>query len=521
MNYRTLIALIVAVIVLPLKASFAQLRDVGFGAGLAAGASLPVNEDLEKRAFKFLNLRGMLRFNIADPLQLEIGGGMVPYEGGEGIEWGTYKTTVIPIDARLLFSPLDGEKFNPYIGLGAGITKYKVDTVPRWASKKAELDGIGFHTSLVLGLQFALGEKLILELQGGPTVVWNDNLNPTWDEEQGGSSNVNDGYWSAMLGLLYRTGGNPDPDGDGLTTSQERAIGSDPYNPDTDGDGLKDGDEVNNIKSDPLKADTDGDGLRDGDEVMKYKTNPLKVDTDGDGLSDGEEVNKYNTNPLKADTDGDSLSDGDEVLKHGTNPLKVDTDGDGLSDGDEVMKYKTNPLKIDSDGDKLSDGDEVMKHRTNPLKADTDNGTVDDGTEVARKTNPLDPADDVAKPKPTFEKVEVGKKIALSGIVFETNKATIKPESEPILEKALNTLTDNPEVVVEIQGHTDNRGNRAKNMKLSQSRADAVKSWLLGKGLAASRISGTKGFGPDVPIADNSTDAGRQQNRRIEFLRVK
>ncbi len=233
--------------------------------------------------------------------------------------------------------------------------------------------------------------------------------------------------------------------------------------------------------------------MTDGAEVLTHKTDPLKADTDGDGLKDGEEVNTYTTDPL--------------------NP---DTDGDGLSDGDELNTTQTDPKRPDCDGDGLSDGVEVNTHKTNPLDKDTDKGSIDDGTEVSKGDNPLNPEDDVEKLVVT----EVGQAITLEGIVFETAKSDIKPESGVILMKAYNTLHLNPDLEVQIQGHTDNRGKKAMNEKLSLSRAESVKAWLVAKGIDAMRIT-TKGFGPDKPIADNATDEGRQKNRRIDFVRTK
>jgi len=159
----------------------------------------------------------------------------------------------------------------------------------------------------------------------------------------------------------------------------------------------------------------------------------------------------------------------------------------------------------------LNDYDEVMTHKTNPLKADTDGGSVNDGIEVSRGTDPLDPNDDVIK---------MNVPMVLEGIVFETGSAKISPESEATLNKAYKTLTAYPEISVEIQGHTDNTGSRAFNMKLSQQRAESVMNWLIDKGIDKARMT-AKGFGPDKPIAPNDTDANRQKNRRIEFVRTK
>lgn len=309
---------------------------------------------------------------------------------------------------------------------------------------------------------------------------------------------VSDWYPTGKIGFNFYFGNkeDEDADGDGLTLAEERKYGTNPYNADSDGDGLRDGEEIWRYNTDPLKADSDGDNLNDGDEVLKHKTFPNKPDTDDDGLNDGAEVLRYDTNPLSADTDGDGLSDGDEVLKHGTNPLNADTDSDTLNDRDEIEKYKTNPRDRDTDG-----------------------GTVDDGTEVTRGSNPLDPKDDLSFGKNEL-KAEVGKAIVLEGIVFKTGSAVITPVSEEVLSLALNTMTNHPELEVEIRGHTDVTGSRSFNDVLSQRRADSVRMWLVNRGIAASRIKAV-GYGQDYPIDTNLTSEGRQKNRRIEFYRTK
>ena len=105
---------------------------------------------------------------------------------------------------------------------------------------------------------------------------------------------------------------------------------------------------------------------------------------------------------------------------------------------------------------------------------------------------------------------------AIEGIYFETAKAIIRPRSQSTLERAAKVLADYPDVRVEISGHTDDRGKRDMNMKLSADRAEAVKTWLTEHGIDASRIT-TRGAGPDEPVADNATKPGRAKNRRIEF----
>lgn len=112
--------------------------------------------------------------------------------------------------------------------------------------------------------------------------------------------------------------------------------------------------------------------------------------------------------------------------------------------------------------------------------------------------------------------LEKGKTVVLKGVNFETNKATLTRGSEIILERALRALRASPDLNVLIVGHTDNVGTAAYNKKLSFRRAEAVKSWLVGKGISARRLS-VAGKGFDEPIDDNTTAEGRANNRRMEF----
>ena len=105
---------------------------------------------------------------------------------------------------------------------------------------------------------------------------------------------------------------------------------------------------------------------------------------------------------------------------------------------------------------------------------------------------------------------------AMSGIEFENNQATIKPSSYQILDQVAQIFIDNPSYLVEVQGHTDNVGKADYNMNLSERRAQAVRTYLVNKGVPASRLT-ARGYGMTKPIADNSTAAGRAKNRRVEF----
>lgn len=104
-----------------------------------------------------------------------------------------------------------------------------------------------------------------------------------------------------------------------------------------------------------------------------------------------------------------------------------------------------------------------------------------------------------------------------SGILFATNSSTLNTSSRASLEKFATSLLNNPDTDVKIYGHTDSSGNDAINNPLSQRRAESVYNYIVSKGVAGSRME-SKGLGSTEPVADNSTQAGRAQNRRVEVF---
>ena len=99
---------------------------------------------------------------------------------------------------------------------------------------------------------------------------------------------------------------------------------------------------------------------------------------------------------------------------------------------------------------------------------------------------------------------------------FEFGKADIKKDSFPYLDKLADTLNKSKGWTLEIQGHTDDRGGDDFNMKLSQGRADAVRNYLISKGVLLDSIT-AKGFGESKPLVPNDSDSNREKNRRVEF----
>ena len=181
-----------------------------------------------------------------------------------------------------------------------------------------------------------------------------------------------------------------------------------------------------------------------------------------------------------------------------------DADGDGVPDlldkcphEKGIVQFKGCPTasQLDSDGDGIFDDQDKC-----PDVPETKNGYQDD-----------DGCPDV--PVPTALVPYLG---TVAGVAFEPERTDLLPTSLPVLDQVIVVLRDNPAVRLEIAGYTDNSGEAPRNQELSQKRADAVKAYLVSKGIDAARLT-SKGFGQDAPVADNATPEGREKNRRVEF----
>jgi outer membrane protein OmpA-like peptidoglycan-associated protein len=187
-------------------------------------------------------------------------------------------------------------------------------------------------------------------------------------------------------------------------------------------------------------------------------------------------------------------------------PALPDKDGDGIPDISD--KCPDNP----EDFDKIDDQDGCPED-------DADK----DGIPDVQDACPKEPGE--ASPEPAkngcpqfIRRISGSSEIQiLKQVQFATGKATILPNSYPILDEVVRLLKVNPDIKhLDIEGHTDNRGSDQLNEKLSQDRADSVMKYLVDHGIDAGKLA-AQGFGPKRPIADNATAQGRQKNRRVEF----
>lgn len=133
--------------------------------------------------------------------------------------------------------------------------------------------------------------------------------------------------------------------------------------------------------------------------------------------------------------------------------------------------------------------------------------------EVATPPQPPPPP-----PPPTPEPLPppAGKRIVLRGVHFDFNKSDIRADSRPVLDEAVEVLKENPDLHLTVEGHTDAIGSVDYNQKLSVRRAEAVFRYLVNRGVAPERMD-VVGYGKSRPVADNDTDSGRAQNRRVEL----
>jgi OOP family OmpA-OmpF porin len=245
------------------------------------------------------------------------------------------------------------------------------------------------------------------------------------------------------------------------------------------------------------------------------------------------------TAPAPRDSDGDGFLDFQDACpaQPGVAPngcpvaAPVDTDKDGIPDPSDPCPTEAEdgaaPAPADGCPNKDADGDGVLLPDD---KCPTEKGVAPDGCvhdkDADGIVDEVDKCPEQPETKNGFEDAdgcpdELPKEVAkfsgvVKGIQFDFAKATIRRESNKLLDEAVKVLQQYPDLRISISGHTDNVGEPAKNLELSQQRADAVKTYFVGKGVDATRIE-TRGAGETEPVADNATDKGRQENRRIEF----
>jgi OmpA-OmpF porin, OOP family len=375
----------------------------------------------------------------------------------------------------------------PYIVAGIGGT-YIESKRYTYQDKSVISDG-EFQGNLAVGagILFQLSDRLGFEIAN----TLNMPLDDTWDGVDEGNNDV---YLQQSAGFIFKLRKPTDSDMDGVS------------------------DKKDDCPNTPTQASVDPKGCpvdTDADEVPDYLDKCPGVrglanlegcpDKDNDKVADVDDkcpeiagVTRFGGCP---DTDNDGVEDAQDKCPNQAG-LDIfagcpDTDNDGVEDAKDRCPNTLAGIKVDESGcpaDSDGDGviDEIDRCPTTPGNG-TANGCPEVREEVKKRLN-----------------------FATRGIYFETGKATLKSNSYAMLNEIISIMEEYTDYSLRIGGYTDSQGSEATNLRLSQARVDAVKSYLTRNSVSEDRIEAT-GYGEANPIASNATATGRAQNRRVEL----
>jgi outer membrane protein OmpA-like peptidoglycan-associated protein len=318
------------------------------------------------------------------------------------------------------------------------------------------------------------------------------------------------GHIIGSVGLSFFAGGGQprDTDRDGIVDRQDSCPATpagavvDPRGcpADSDGDQVFNGLDAcpNTAAKAPVDRtgcplDGDRDGVQDSNDQCPATPNGARVDARGCPL----------------DTDGDLVIDGVDECPATPGGASVDArgcprdaDADNVFDGIDRCPNTQSGVQVDAVGC--------------PISRDSDSDGIDDPRDRCPDTVSGTRVDAAGCP---ILFTEERTPVVLRDVTFETGRATLKSESFAVLDQVAVSLVGNPEIRIEIAGHTDNVGLEVSNLELSQARADAVLRYLATKGVEPTRMV-AKGYGEWLPVAPNTTAQGRAQNRRVELRQL-
>ena len=321
------------------------------------------------------------------------------------------------------------------------------------------IDGIGAGTANAgVGVNFWFSDNFGLTLQTSYKNVFEDFATPTNPAAQT--------HWQHLAGIAVKFGGT-----------------------DTDDDGIYDRDdacpEVAGLEAFNGCPDADGDGIEDSKDACPNAAGSKEMngcpDADGDGVADKDDAcpNEAGVAAMGGCPDGDS---------------------DGVADKDDACPTEAGPAENKGCPWADKDGDSVL---------DKDDACPDVAGTVANKGCP-EVTEEVQKRLNDYART----------ILFDSGRSTLNPETTSVFVDIIGILNEYPNAKFTVEGHTDSQGAAANNQKLSESRANAVRDFLIEKGVGADRLQAI-GYGEDRPIADNKTSRGRKENRRTEINLIK
>jgi len=412
-----------------------------------------------------------------------------------------------------------------YERIAAGINLIGTMGNPSWGVRPFLLANVNAHTIDFLdetldGGGVALGGGLFIPMSKRWDLRVESRYNLDFISKEGIVPEDTFYVWTATVGARAKFGADPgDDDGDGVPNGKDKCpdtpkgvqVYSDGCPIDLDQDGVPDYLDKcpNTPPGSPVDAsgcpfDSDGDGVPDHlDQCpgtpagVRVDGRGCPIDSDGDGIPDyldrcpdtkaGSAVNAQGCDISDKDGDGipdnlDKCPNSDPKIKVGPDGCPLDSDGDGIPDYLDECPNTPPGLKV------LPNGCALVGDCRKPR-----NGEAVDANGCA-----------------------LDQRFILRGVKFEFDSDKLTKPAELILNDVADTLAAYPDVVVEVQGHTDSLGTDAYNLGLSERRAISVKRYLDGRGVSGNRLRPV-GYGETAPIADNSTAEGQEENRRVEF----
>lgn len=507
-NMKIINKLITSALFLSSLSSLAQTKDQKWGIGVNAGLrdykgdlgngffKLSQN-DVSAGAWGYRYLNSSLDAGIT----LNFGGINFKHNGADSI--GTpkidisdraFRGTILDYSLGLKYKFNNGYLLKedatlaPFVGIGFGNThSFNLKTTFKNGSTSNKDRLSALNIPLTAGLRLKLEEKVALVAQ----VTYNNLLTDKLDAIETSVGGKSDKYLQYNLGFIFSLGKMKDTDADGVPDKLDKCPG-------TRAGGK--------VTLEGCDVDSDGDGVADLDDACPTEKGVAALkgcpDADADGIKDSEDKCPTQAGLAKfggcPDSDGDGIQDSEDKCPKVAGIAKfggcADTDGDGIQDSEDKCPSIAGLTNLggcpDADADGITDAEDKCPSIAGIAE---NSGCPEIKAEVVKKAA-----------------------LAAKGIFFQTGSDVIKKESFDDLDNLVKLMNEETSVKAEIQGHTDNVGDAAKNKALSQKRADAVMKYLVSKGIDASRLTAV-GYGQEKPIEDNKTATGKAKNRRVEF----
>jgi len=450
--------------------SFGDSTDLGGAVGGLArvGVWLPLNVSLEAEA------------DLANPKSQTL---------DQGVKVRTFS-------ASALYNLLLGSDSWAYAKLGVGTTRYGKDPCVRPTI-------CGTVNPLIAGLGFRVGLTPVVMLRGEGLVNFNRATSDTGTPPTPRKVNFTNFGLNVGVSIMLGSKPIPDSDHDGVLNNRDRC-------PDTP--------EGAQVDASGCPADNDSDGVANGVDRCPNTAVGATVDANG----------------CPRDTDNDNIADGVDKCPDTPEGVLVDargcpkdSDGDGIADGLDRCSDTPKGATVDAlgcPGDEDSDGvlDGLDRCPRTPIGAAVNASGCIAGQSQGRAPAPAAPSEaSPAPPRPapprTLDLSPIsGAGRVLEGVTFESGSARLQAGSYVELDSIAKVLLASPNMKVEISGHTDDSGTPADNMRISTLRAEAVRNYLVAKGVPFQQIV-ARGYGATVPRTPDTTPRGRAANRRVEI----